>query len=141
MMIVIYSGNDCYKIKIGKGEHRVVIDLPDIKKQSKTQTDSRTVKISRHEKDEKVHKDTSAGVRDIIGAGLGAVGTAGVYVGLSANPVTGPLMLAATGGAMLGSVLMHKDKSIVVHSTTTYTVECPADQIEKASQILQRLEF
>lgn len=132
--IVIYTKKDrSYEIQIGKGEERIFFDLSDVSE--KSTRISRQIKVSFTE--EKNNSPTKLGfLRSIVVGGLGAAGVGGGYLALAANPVTGPLLLASTGGAILGTAINYLGGS--GNEKKEFHLECNSDDLQNVSNVMRQ---
>lgn len=152
VLMVIYPNEsaDIYKIQVGNGDARVMIELSDCMSQSsqieslQTQSESRQIEVTMEEKvSHTVRSSSGSGERSVAGAGLGAAVMSGIYFGLAANPVTGPVVCAATVGAMLGvgaaEVTRNNTPERTFEQTRTYTLKCPVEKIEQLPEIIEKI--
>lgn len=147
-MFVIYSASVGSQriIKIGNGTERVVIKIPIRSGYSnqamQTQTQSRVVKLTVHQQENHTIHGSSGGDRGVLGAGAGAVLSGAAYIACAANPVTVPLLILSTGGAMIGAALTNKPKTegTSTNRSRTITLECPVDELDRLSGMIDQLQ-
>lgn len=144
----IYSANvDLIgTIKIGNGDKRVVINLPNSKSPSsqamETKSNARNFTLTMREQEDQISHETSGGNGGAFRAGFGAALGGATYIALATNPLTAPLLMFTTGGAMIGAASM-KDSNITdksLNRSRTFTLECPAEEIEKLPDIIKQLK-